>query len=396
MFAEHGYASHTPVSDGERVYVYFGKTGALAFDMDGNQLWQTAIGTESDPRGWGSAASPVLYQDVLIVNGSAESEALVGLDKKTGKQLWRQEAAGLSGVWATPVLVPINDQRTDLVIGVPNEIWGLNPLTGKLVWYCEGVPTDSVRASLAVKDDIVFFSEGRGGTVAVQAGGKGDVSATHVKWRTRDGGGIGTPILHDNKLYLFGNRMVRVVDVANGETLQQLRLQPGGGGGDRGPGGPGGPEAAGGPGGPDGPGGRGRRGNDDRGPGFGPPGGGPPADGLAQGPPPEGRGPGGPGGPEGPGGPGGPGGGRGGFGRGGGRRGGPGGGQDYASPVLAGDKIYITSRSGSIAVVQLGDELKLIGTNSLTADGGDFSATPAISDSQLVIRSTKYLYCIGK
>jgi len=58
MFAEHGYASHTPVSDGERVYVYFGKSGALAFDMDGNQLWQTKIGTESDPRGWGSASRP--------------------------------------------------------------------------------------------------------------------------------------------------------------------------------------------------------------------------------------------------------------------------------------------------------------------------------------------------
>lgn len=87
MFAEHGYASHTPVSDGERVYVYFGKTGALAFDMDGKQLWQTKVGQESDPRGWGSASSPVIYKNVLIVTASAESEALVGLDAKTGKEL---------------------------------------------------------------------------------------------------------------------------------------------------------------------------------------------------------------------------------------------------------------------------------------------------------------------
>jgi outer membrane protein assembly factor BamB len=53
MFTQHGYASHTPVSDGEQVYVFFGKTGALAFDMEGNRLWQTSVGTESGARGWG-------------------------------------------------------------------------------------------------------------------------------------------------------------------------------------------------------------------------------------------------------------------------------------------------------------------------------------------------------
>ena len=52
MFAEHGYASHTPVSDGERVFVFFGKTGVLAFDMAGKELWKKSVGTESGPRGY--------------------------------------------------------------------------------------------------------------------------------------------------------------------------------------------------------------------------------------------------------------------------------------------------------------------------------------------------------
>ncbi|MEO2046833.1 MAG: PQQ-binding-like beta-propeller repeat protein, partial [Pirellulales bacterium] len=156
MFAEHGYASHTPVSDGEHVYVYFGKTGALAFDMDGNQLWQQSVGMESDPRGWGSASSPILYNNLLIVTATAESEALVALDKTTGKEVWRQEASGLNSVWGTPILVEVDDHRTDLVIAVPDEIWGLDPNTGKLRWYCKSPVPNSFCASVVTQDGIVY------------------------------------------------------------------------------------------------------------------------------------------------------------------------------------------------------------------------------------------------
>ena len=138
MFAEHGYASHTPVSDGETVFVHFGKTGALAFDFEGNELWQQSVGTESGARNWGSASSPILYEDLLIVAATAESEALVALNKATGEEVWRQEAAGFNSVWGTPTLAKVDDDRTDLVIAVPGEIWGLNPATGNLRWYCQG------------------------------------------------------------------------------------------------------------------------------------------------------------------------------------------------------------------------------------------------------------------
>ena len=61
MFAENGYASHTPVSDGEIVVAYFGKSGVHAFDMDGKKLWETSVGSDLDRRGWGSASSPILF-----------------------------------------------------------------------------------------------------------------------------------------------------------------------------------------------------------------------------------------------------------------------------------------------------------------------------------------------
>ena len=76
----HGYASHTPVSDGSRVYVFYGKSGVYAYDFDGNQVWHTDVGKESDPCKWGSSSSPILHNDTLIVTASAESQAIVGLD----------------------------------------------------------------------------------------------------------------------------------------------------------------------------------------------------------------------------------------------------------------------------------------------------------------------------
>jgi len=99
---QHGYTSHTPVSDGERVYVFFGKTGVLAFDLDGNKLWQTGVGTGSGAHDWGTASSPIVYKDLVIVMASAESKSLVALNKETGKEVWRREDPGFSGTWGTP------------------------------------------------------------------------------------------------------------------------------------------------------------------------------------------------------------------------------------------------------------------------------------------------------
>ncbi|MBC8355576.1 MAG: PQQ-binding-like beta-propeller repeat protein [Planctomycetes bacterium] len=245
MFAEHGYASHTPVSDGERVYVFFGKSGALAFDMDGNQLWQTKIGAESDPRGWGSASSPVLHKDKVIVTASAESEAVVALDKKTGKELWRQEAAGLSSTWGTPVMVKVDEQRTDLVLGVPYEFWAFNPDDGKLRWYCEVMETDSYCSSVVTDGGIVYGIEGRGGgSIAVRAGGKGDVTDSHVVWSGRDSNRIGTPVIYEGRIYFFSNGVANCIEAKTGKKVFQSRLdgagggsQAGGGGERRGPGG---------------------------------------------------------------------------------------------------------------------------------------------------------------
>ncbi|HAA71617.1 MAG TPA: serine/threonine protein kinase, partial [Planctomycetaceae bacterium] len=102
--ANHGQASHTPVSDGERVYAMFGSSGLVAFDMKGEQLWQRKLGNERAAR-FGTASSPILHQDHVIVTAGAESESIRALDKKTGKEVWKTEASSLSGTYSTPLMV---------------------------------------------------------------------------------------------------------------------------------------------------------------------------------------------------------------------------------------------------------------------------------------------------
>ncbi len=149
----HGYASHTPTSDGERVYAFFGKSGVFAYDMDGNRLWHKEVGKESGRMQWGSASSPILHNDVLVVLASDESETMYGFDKKTGEELWRSEAAGFASVWGTPALAE-GAKGTEIVVAVPDETWALNPENGKVRWYAQEMVADPIALSLPMTSRI--------------------------------------------------------------------------------------------------------------------------------------------------------------------------------------------------------------------------------------------------
>ena len=316
----HGYASHTPASDGKHLFVFFGRTGVLAFDLDGNKKWQVNVGKGESPRQWGSASSLLLYKDSVIVPAFCEDSALIALDKETGKEVWKQKADGFYSSWGTPILVKVDDKRSDLVVGVPWEIWGLNPANGKLRWYCPKVESRSFYTSVTSVGDRIFAAEGRGGnSVSVRAGGKGDVSETHFQWEGSDPSSFAAPVANQKHLFVISGGVAKCIDAKTGKRLNQVRLE---GGSSRG--------------------GSGRS-----------------------------RG------------------GRGGFG------GGGFGGTDYASPILAGGKLYIVRANGSVNVLKADESLKVLGNNKMTEEKENFSATPAVSEGHLFIRSNKHLYCVG-
>jgi outer membrane protein assembly factor BamB len=200
---EHGYASSTPVTDGAAVYVFFGKSGVLAFDLAGHKLWQTSVGTESDIRRWGSAASPILYKNLVIVNAASESRAVIALDRKTGKQVWKAEGNRLSLSFSTPALVRASADRTDLVVAMPAEVWGLNPDTGKLLWYTTIQADGNVCPGVVAGEGVAYVTGGfqSRGSVAVKVGGKGDVSNAHVLWSIAKSSYVPTPLLYRGRLF---------------------------------------------------------------------------------------------------------------------------------------------------------------------------------------------------
>ncbi len=324
MFAEHGYTSHTPVSDGEKVFAFFGKTGVVAVDMQGKKLWQVAVGTESGVHGWGSASSPVLVNNLVIVPATAESHSLVALDKETGKVVWNQEAQGFEATWGTPVLVDAPDNKQEIILGVPGELWAFKPEDGKLKWYSQGSGGNAYCSSVIVEDGIVYALGGReGGTVAVKAGGSGDVSETHLLWSGSQRGGIGTPLIHEGLIYWIGRDIANCISATDGEEVYQQRLEA--------------------------------PATDDQ----------PASDPPAEEP-------------------------------GGGRRRGGFMNQSYSSAVAADGKLYFVTRRGLCYVVKLGAEFEQLAVNDFGDPGADFSATPAVSNGELFVRSSKKLYCVAQ
>lgn len=222
----HGYASSTPVADTERIYTFYGKSGAFAFDHSGKQLWQTKVGDKLN--GWGSANSPVLYKDFLLVNASIESESLVALDKKTGKEVWRAPVTQES--WHAPVLVTAPDGSAEVVIARNGRVHGFNPDTGAALWSVKtGIPWYMCPTPVA-QDGVAYVIGGRtpNGALAIRAGGRGDVTASHMVWKAGKGSNVPSPILHDGHLYFAHENLgiIYCLNAKTGEVVYEERLEP--------------------------------------------------------------------------------------------------------------------------------------------------------------------------
>ena len=219
---DHGYAAPTPATDGEHLYVFFGKTGVLKFDLDGKKIWQTEVGSKT--HGWGCGTSPVLFENLVIVNASVESGSLVAIDKNSGDEVWR--ADGMERSWNTPHLVELPNGRHELVVSVKDFILGFDPKTGKELWRCDGVP-DYVCPSVISEDGIAYVIGGRRSVaIAVRAGGRGDVTKTHRVWEAKAGANVTSPIIHDGHLYWVSdrNKVAYCVRMNDGKVVYSERF----------------------------------------------------------------------------------------------------------------------------------------------------------------------------
>lgn len=219
---DHGYASSTPVADASRVFAFFGKSGVVAFDHAGKELWQADVGTNR--HGWGSGASLVLHAGLVFVNASVESETLFALDARTGKVVWSR--GGIREAWNTPILARHAD-RTELVLAMYGKILSLDPQSGTELWHCAtDIPWYMV-PSLVASEGVVYAIGGRpGGGLAVRLGGKGDVTSTHRLWTSKKGGNVSSPVYHNGHLYWMHDNLgiAYCADARTGAVVYEERV----------------------------------------------------------------------------------------------------------------------------------------------------------------------------
>jgi len=221
---DHGYAAQTPVTDGEHLYIFFGKSGVFKFDLQGNQIWRTSVGTQT--HGWGSGTSPVLYENLVIVNASVESGSLVAIDKATGKEVWR--AGGMDSSWNTPHLVDAPNGKHELAITVKGWILGFDPKTGNELWRCKAIE-DYICPSIISHKGILYALGGRSSkTIAVRSGGRDDVTGTHKIWQADAGANVCSPVVYDGHLYWVSdrNRTAYCLSLADGSVKYSERAGP--------------------------------------------------------------------------------------------------------------------------------------------------------------------------
>jgi outer membrane protein assembly factor BamB len=230
---KNSHASATPACDSERVYsVFLNRDGLFvtATDHDGKIVWQRRAGDFSSEHGYGS--SPVLYRSLVIVNGDSLRGCFVAaLDARTGAVVWKTDrrTTGKHGSYATPVVARLAG-RDQLVLMGMGGVASYDPLTGKQLWWCDG-PAEVTACTPAFSDDDVFATGGfpEKEVLAIRADGRGDVTRTHIVWRSNKGVSyVPSPVYHQGRLYVVADGGVTTCfEATSGKVLRQTRL-PGG------------------------------------------------------------------------------------------------------------------------------------------------------------------------
>ena len=302
----------SPVTDGRSVWVMTG-TGILkAFDFSGKELWGRDIQKDYGRFGlnWGYGSSPLLHGDALYVQvlhgmRTDDPSYLLRIDKATGRTVWRTERPTNARVespdsYTTPALLQYGN-TSEIVVTGGDVVTGHDPSTGKELWRANGLnpandPNYRIVASPVVHGDLIIAPTRERPMLVLKAGGRGDVTTSHLLWSFNNGPDVPTPVTDGTYTYVINDRGIMwCLDATSGKEIYgRQRLKAG----------------------------------------------------------------------------------------------------TYSgSPVLAEGRIYITNEDGVTSVVKAGPSFEVLAEN----DFDDYVlSSPAMSDGQIFIRTTGFLYCIGK
>ncbi len=214
---KNSYASETPVTDGKRLYAFFGNVGLYCFDMAGKPLWNLPVEPRKTRFGWGTAASPVLHGNQLfLLNDNDEASSLLALDAATGRTLWRVEReAGTN--WATPY-VWRNERRTELIVPGTKAVRSYDLKDGKVLWELRGMSSIVIPTPFATHG-LLYLTSGYVGdqhrpVYAIRPGASGDISLkegetsnSFIAWYQRQAGPYNpSPLVYGDLYYTLLDR----------------------------------------------------------------------------------------------------------------------------------------------------------------------------------------------
>lgn len=240
------FASGTPATDGKIVYVSFlitdgrevpalnvGKarkttTGdilVVAYDFDGNQLWQATPGVFTSVHGF--CSSPVIYKNLLIVNGDHDGESyVVALNRQTGETIWQTAREHKTRSYCTPIIRSVGG-KTQMVMSGSKRIVSLDPLTGRVLWRVEG-PTEQFVASMVFDGEKFYMAAGfpTHHVLGIRPDGTADVTDSHVAWHSEQAKCyVPSPVVAGKYLFVADDRgTANCFDTKTGERIWQDRL----------------------------------------------------------------------------------------------------------------------------------------------------------------------------
>ncbi|MGC3969399.1 MAG: PQQ-binding-like beta-propeller repeat protein [Pirellulales bacterium] len=238
------FASGTPTTDGKTVFVTFlesdsedekknhGRMVVAAYDFAGEQLWEVRPGEFSSTHGY--CSSPVLFEDLLIVNGDHDGNSyIVALRQADGSTVWKTPREHKTRSYCTPIIRRFgtgSDAEPQLILSGSKSVCAYNPRTGERIWNIDG-PTEQFVASMVDDGKLLFMTCGfpERHILAIKPDGKGNVTETHIAWRSKDNCAyVPSPIICDGYLLVVAdNGIASCFRASDGERLWLKRIGPG-------------------------------------------------------------------------------------------------------------------------------------------------------------------------
>ncbi len=227
---KHNLASSSPVTDGERIYAWFGTGQIAAIDMTGKTVWARNLGTEYSPFeiNWGHASSPTVHNgQLLLICYHDQASYLLSLDAATGAVRWKADQPRGVTSYSTPLVVETAGGAAEVVVNSSAGLSAFSVATGDALWRFDETNRFPVPMP-AVHDGIIYTSRGYRSSpfMAIRPGGKGDITNSHVLWRVPSGAPYISSLVHHNGLvYMVGDvGVLTVTDAKTGERVYQERI----------------------------------------------------------------------------------------------------------------------------------------------------------------------------